>query len=86
MSRLQGITKSVSRYPTSRRNFDNLVKNLSENLAKKNSDARSSLVIPRSKSAFARMFSQKSFKKKTSFNGSSDHEAESVSIRNVDIV
>ncbi|KAJ6298684.1 hypothetical protein OIU76_019775 [Salix suchowensis] len=84
--RLQGITKSVSRYPTSRRNFDNLVKNLSENLAKKNSDARSSLVIPRSKSAFARMFSQKSFKKKTSFHGSSDHEAESVSIRNVDIV
>ncbi|KAJ6754351.1 TRANSMEMBRANE PROTEIN [Salix purpurea] len=84
--RLQGITKSVSRYPTSRRHFDNLVKNLSENLAKKNSDARSSLVIPRSKSAFARMFSQKSFKKKTSFHGSSDHEAESVSIRNVDIV
>ncbi|CAK7328198.1 unnamed protein product [Dovyalis caffra] len=87
--RLQGITKSVSRYPTSRRCFDNLVQTLSENLAKKNGDITSSngpQTIPRSKSAFARVFSQKSFKKKTSFNGSSDQETESVSPRDVEIV
>lgn len=84
--RLQGITKSVSRYPTSRRNFDHLVKNLSENLAKKNGETKAITAIPRSKSAFARMFSQNSFKKKTSYNGSSDQEAESISARNVEIV
>ncbi|KAH8519318.1 hypothetical protein H0E87_000928 [Populus deltoides] len=84
--RLQGITKSVSRYPTSRRNFDHLVKNLSENLAKKNGETKAINVIPRSKSAFARMFSQNSFKKKTSYHGSSDQETESISARNVEIV
>ncbi|XP_011045244.1 PREDICTED: uncharacterized membrane protein At3g27390 isoform X3 [Populus euphratica] len=83
--RLQGITKSVSRYPTSRRNFDHLVKNLSENLAKQNGDTKAIKVI-RSKSALARMFSQKSFKKRTSNNGSSDQETESISARNVEIV
>ncbi|KAJ6949396.1 hypothetical protein NC651_003399 [Populus alba x Populus x berolinensis] len=84
--RLQGITKSVSRYPTSRRNFDHLVKNLSENLAKKNGETKAITAIPRSKSAFARMFSQNSFKKKTSYHGSSDQETESISARNVEIV
>ncbi|KAL9367075.1 hypothetical protein Peur_038274 [Populus x canadensis] len=84
--RLQGITKSVSRYPTSRRNFDHLVKNLSENLAKKNGETKAINVFPRSKSAFARMFSQNSFKKKTSYHGSSDQETESISARNVEIV
>ncbi|KAI5604630.1 hypothetical protein POPTR_001G338900v4 [Populus trichocarpa] len=83
--RLQGITKSVSRYPTSRRNFDHLVKNLSENLAKKNGETKAINAIPRSKSAFARMFSQNSFKKKTSYHGSSDQETESISARNVEI-
>ncbi|KAJ3675476.1 hypothetical protein LUZ60_004518 [Juncus effusus] len=33
--RLQGITKSISRYPTAKRRFDNLVKVLSEDLEKK---------------------------------------------------
>ncbi|RRT56792.1 hypothetical protein B296_00015515 [Ensete ventricosum] len=40
-SRLQGITKSISRYPTARRRFDDLVKSLSEDLEKKFGSNRS---------------------------------------------
>ncbi|PON95235.1 Transmembrane protein [Trema orientale] len=78
--RLQGITKSISRYPTFRRRFENLVKSISSELDKKNGTR---LTIQRSKSAFARMFSQKSFKIKTSNHGS-DQESQAVA-RDVEI-
>ncbi|XP_041006417.1 uncharacterized membrane protein At3g27390-like [Juglans microcarpa x Juglans regia] len=84
--RLQGITKSISRYPTFRRRFGCLVKSLSDDLAKKNgSRSRSSnngpKTILRSKSAFGRMFGQKSFKNKTS----NDKEPQQV-VRDVGIL
>lgn len=69
--RLQGITKSISRYPTFKRKFENLVKDISEELAKKNYNGEGSIKpprIPRSKSAFARILSQKSLRSKTSNN------------------
>ncbi|KAI4350587.1 hypothetical protein L6164_005033 [Bauhinia variegata] len=77
--RLQGITKSMSRYPTFKRRFDYLVKALSEDLAEKHGPPQT---IPRSKSAFARIISLKSFKAKTS-NGS-DQDSERV-VRDVEI-
>ncbi|KAI9176440.1 hypothetical protein LWI28_002876 [Acer negundo] len=77
--RLQGITKSISRYPTFRRHFDNLVENLSEDLAKKNGHK----TMQRSKSALGRF--QRSFKRKTSYHGS-DQESISVTTKDVDIV
>ncbi|KAG8366808.1 hypothetical protein BUALT_Bualt16G0006300 [Buddleja alternifolia] len=40
--RLQGITKSISRYPTFRRRFDISMKNILEDLATKNGDSRKS--------------------------------------------
>ncbi|PIN17797.1 hypothetical protein CDL12_09534 [Handroanthus impetiginosus] len=78
--RLRGITKYISRYPTYRRRFDSIVKNILEELAKKNGGSTKSSssgprTVPRSKSKFGRIFSQKSFK-----NGrnerSSDQEAQ----------
>ncbi|KAJ9152804.1 hypothetical protein P3X46_026325 [Hevea brasiliensis] len=83
--RLQGITKSVSRYPTSRRHFQNLVKTLSEDLAKKNRDNKSSnatRAFSRSRSAFA-VF-QRSFKNRSSYN-SSDQTSQAVE-RDMEIV
>ncbi|XP_030544772.2 uncharacterized membrane protein At3g27390-like [Rhodamnia argentea] len=71
--RLRGITKSISRYPTFRRRFDTLVKRLSEDLAKRNIGSKSSggsQSISRSKSAFVRIFSQKSFKGEKANDGS----------------
>ncbi|XP_030450347.2 uncharacterized membrane protein At3g27390-like isoform X1 [Syzygium oleosum] len=71
--RLRGITKSISRYPTFRRRFDTLVKKLSEDLARKNIGSKSnggSRSIKRSKSAFVRKPSQKSFKSEKASNGS----------------
>ncbi|KAL6135854.1 hypothetical protein ACLB2K_068079 [Fragaria x ananassa] len=74
--RLQGITKSISRYPTYRRRFDELVKALSDELGQNNDGSSSKPTsgpntISRSKSAFARLFSQKSFSftNKTSNHG-----------------
>ncbi|OAY25614.1 uncharacterized membrane protein At3g27390 [Manihot esculenta] len=72
--RLQGITRSISRYPTSRRHFQSFVKTLLEDLAKKNGERKSTDGTPalsRSKSAFAVVF-QKSFKNKLSFKGSDE--------------
>ncbi|KAF4385831.1 hypothetical protein F8388_010387 [Cannabis sativa] len=76
--RLQGITKSISRYPTFRRRFESLVKSLSNELDTNGKQ----LTIQRSKSAFARMFSQKSFKKTS--NDVSDQESQIVA-RDVEI-
>ncbi|XP_004489561.1 uncharacterized membrane protein At3g27390-like isoform X2 [Cicer arietinum] len=56
--RLQGITKFITRFPTYKRRFDVLVKTLSEELADKYGNS----TIIRSKSAFPRIFSLKSFK------------------------
>ncbi|XP_059449279.1 uncharacterized membrane protein At3g27390 isoform X1 [Corylus avellana] len=78
--RLQGITKSIIRYPTFRRRFEDLVKAMSEDLAKKNDTGPKT--ITRSKSAFVRMFSHNSFRK-TSYHGS-DQESQLVA-REVDI-
>ncbi|GAV88257.1 hypothetical protein CFOL_v3_31680 [Cephalotus follicularis] len=110
--RLQGITRSISRYPTCRRHFECLLKTLSENLAKKNgsnsinerlaiqrsktlsenlakkngsNSINERLAIQRSKSAIARIFSQKSFKRKSSYNASG-HESQPVVVRELDIV
>ncbi|XP_061341861.1 uncharacterized membrane protein At3g27390 isoform X2 [Gastrolobium bilobum] len=63
--RLQGITKSMTRFPTFKRRFDDLVKTLSDNLAEKHGTS----TMTRSKSAFARLISLKSFKG-TRTNGS----------------
>ncbi|WCJ21249.1 hypothetical protein M5689_003415 [Euphorbia peplus] len=76
--RLQGITKSISRYPTSRRHFDDLVNNLSVELAKKNGSSRP---IGRSKSALVRYFSFNKSRAKQS-----DSDPESLRPRDVDIV
>ncbi|KAK4392925.1 putative membrane protein [Sesamum angolense] len=72
--RLQGITKSISRYPTFRRRFESSMKNILEELAKKNGGGEKSgstepQTVPRSKSMFARIFSQKSFKSRTNDEG-----------------
>lgn len=74
--RLQGITKSISRYPTARRRFESLVKCIAEDLAKKNG----AKPIQRSKSAaLVRIFShQRSLNKKTSFHGSDQEPQEAV--------
>ncbi|KAJ7974712.1 Steroid nuclear receptor, ligand-binding [Quillaja saponaria] len=71
--RLQGITKSISRYPTYRRRFESLFKRISNDLAEKNGGINSTdepQTISRSKSAFARILSLKSFKGKSTSNGS----------------
>ncbi|KAK3002365.1 hypothetical protein RJ639_020320 [Escallonia herrerae] len=85
--RLQGITRSISRYPTFRRRFDASVKTISEDLAKKNGGTSGGgpRTVPRSRSTFARIFSQKSFRSKTSNRGS-DQEAQPAVDRDVEIV
>ncbi|CAL0299151.1 unnamed protein product [Lupinus luteus] len=56
--RIQGITKYITRFPTYKRRFDDLVRTLSDELA----DKHEASSIIRSKSAFARIISMKSFK------------------------
>uniref|UniRef100_I1N7I4 Uncharacterized protein n=1 Tax=Glycine max TaxID=3847 RepID=I1N7I4_SOYBN len=63
--RLQGITKSMSRFPTFKRRFNDLVRSLSDDLKEKSGGP----IMTRSKSAFARLISLKSFKG-TRANGS----------------
>ncbi|KAM0940803.1 putative membrane protein [Dioscorea sansibarensis] len=75
--RLQGITKSISRYPTYKRRFDGLVKTLSEELEKKiggSLSSNGSRSTQRSISGLGRLFSQKSFGRKTSNKGVNDQE------------
>ncbi|KAK2420358.1 putative membrane protein [Trifolium repens] len=69
--RLQGITKFITRFPTYKRRFDVLVNTLSVELA----DKHGTSTIIRSKSAFPRIFSLKSFKINKS-SSSSDEESE----------
>ncbi|WOG96407.1 hypothetical protein DCAR_0415742 [Daucus carota subsp. sativus] len=82
--RLHGITKSISRYPTYRRRFDSAIKIISEELAKKgensNKESSRSRTTGRSKSALAKIFSQKSFKGKPT---EADIEAQPVGEREI---
>lgn len=76
-ARLQGITKSISRYPTAQRRFDALVKSLSEELARTmggNQSANGSQVR-KMRSGIVRMLSQGSLGKTTGTRGD-DHEAQ----------
>lgn len=81
--RLQGITKSISRYPTYRRRFENTMKAISEELDRRNGgSSKGPQTVTRSKSTFGRIFSsQKSFKNKTSSHGARQEDE-----RDVDIV
>ncbi|KAL3829536.1 hypothetical protein ACJIZ3_018338 [Penstemon smallii] len=90
--RLQGITKSISRYPTFRRRFDSSMRNVLEELAKKNGDIRKlnssngPRTVPRSNSMFGRILSQKSFKSRTNNNNNGfDQEAQTSFERDVEI-
>ena len=78
----------MSRYPTSRRHFENFVNTLLEDLAKKNSGSNRSSngahPVQSSKNAIARIFSNKSFKRNTSYN-MSDQESQSVIARDIEI-
>ncbi|XP_073282362.1 uncharacterized membrane protein At3g27390-like [Primulina huaijiensis] len=81
--RLQGITKSISRYPTCRRRYDSSLRNILEQLGKKNGDSRKSM--PRTKSKLSKFVSGKSFKSKTN-NPSIDQEAQTTSERDLEII
>ncbi|XP_031405550.1 uncharacterized membrane protein At3g27390-like isoform X1 [Punica granatum] len=79
--RLQGITKSISRYPTFRRRFDSLVEVLLEDLAKKNSVSRptsESQRLSKSRSIFRRVFSQRSFRGRATNPGCDQEQQQSV--------
>lgn len=80
-SRLQGITKSISRYPTCRRRYDSSLKNILEQLGKKNGDSRKSM--SRSKSKLSKFVRGKSSKSKTN-NPSIDQEAQTTSERDLE--
>ncbi|XP_056847175.1 uncharacterized membrane protein At3g27390 isoform X2 [Raphanus sativus] len=86
--RLQGLTKSVSRYPTFRRHFVELVKKLSNDLDKKHNRFEGGGGGSRPvKKTVSRIFSQKSFKKKTSSSNGSDHQdSPNRGLRDIDIV
>ncbi|KAK4409966.1 putative membrane protein [Sesamum angolense] len=72
--RLQGITKSISRYPTFRRRFDGSMKTILDELAKKDggsgkSSSHGPQTVPKSRSMLERLFSQKSLRGRTSDHG-----------------
>ncbi|XP_062219534.1 uncharacterized membrane protein At3g27390-like isoform X2 [Phragmites australis] len=75
--RLQGITKSISRYPTAKRRFDALVKALSEELAVTmgGSQSANGPQVRKMRSGIVRMLSQRSLGKTTSIRGD-DQEAQ----------
>ncbi|CAL9248421.1 unnamed protein product [Arabidopsis halleri] len=86
--RMQGLTKTVSRYPTFRRHFVALVKKLSEDLdLKDNYSVKGESITepPAPVKIISRIFSQRSFRRKGSVNGS-DQELQKGVSRNVDIV
>ncbi|KAH0873600.1 hypothetical protein HID58_070962 [Brassica napus] len=84
--RLQGLTKSVSRYPTFRRHFVELVKKLSNDLDKKHNRFEGGGRSRPVKKTVSRIFSQKSFKQKTSSNGSDHQDSPNRGLRDIDIV
>ncbi|KAJ0230106.1 putative membrane protein [Hirschfeldia incana] len=76
--RIQGLTKTVSRYPTYRRHFVELVKKLSDDLGQDRAGSETITEAPVVK-IFSRIFSQKSFRRKESINRS-DHGSRKVDI------
>ncbi|PIA51473.1 hypothetical protein AQUCO_01100365v1 [Aquilegia coerulea] len=87
--RLRGITRSISRYPTFKRRFDDLVSSLTEELAKKNSGSHSqhgSQSVSRTKSKFMRIISQKSFRNRASNQNPGEEDTEPVVVKDIDIV
>ncbi|RID54146.1 hypothetical protein BRARA_G01489 [Brassica rapa] len=84
--RLQGLTKSVSRYPTFRRHFVELVKKLSNDLDKKHNRFEGGGGSRPVKKTVSRIFSQRSFKQKTSSNGSDHQDSPNRGLRDIDIV
>ncbi|KAF8088419.1 hypothetical protein N665_0543s0029 [Sinapis alba] len=83
--RIQGLTKTVSRYPTFRRHFVELVKKLSEDLDQNHDGSETIREAPGPVKIFSRIFSQRSFRRKGSINGSDQESRKGVS-RNVDLV
>ncbi|XP_010502715.1 PREDICTED: uncharacterized membrane protein At3g27390 [Camelina sativa] len=86
--RIQGLMKTVSRYPTFRRHFVALVKQLSDDLdLKDNSSVKDESITEPSGSVkiITRIFSQRSSRRKGSVNGSDQESQKGVS-RNIDIV
>ncbi|KAJ4973348.1 hypothetical protein NE237_006522 [Protea cynaroides] len=75
--RLQGITKTMSRYPTYRRRLGNVVPFLSDELAKKNGEIQSvnGSRTARSINNFVRMLSQKSFGSRTGHQEAARYQA-----------
>ncbi|CAN6238540.1 unnamed protein product [Urochloa humidicola] len=75
--RSQGITKSISRYPTAKRRFDVLVKSLSEELARTmgSSQSANGSQVRKTRSGIVRLLSQRSLGKTTGIRGD-DHEAQ----------
>ncbi|KAK9053972.1 hypothetical protein SSX86_025047 [Deinandra increscens subsp. villosa] len=79
--RLQGITKSISRYPTYRRRFENTMKAIFEELDKRNDSYRGPQIVPRSKSTFGRIFgSQRPVRNKMSNHGVRQEAAGDVNV------
>ena len=84
--RIQGLTKTVSRYPTYRRHFVELVKKLSDDLEVQDRDGSETIrEAPGPVKIFSRIFSHRSFRRKESINGSDQESRNGVS-RMVDIV
>ncbi|KAF3536526.1 hypothetical protein Bca4012_052402 [Brassica carinata] len=84
--RIQGLTKTVSRYPTYRRHFVELVKKLSDDLEVQDRDGSETIrEAPGPVKIFSRIFSHRSFRRKESINGSDQESRKGVS-RNVDLV
>jgi hypothetical protein len=65
LHRLQGITKSMTRFPTFKRRFDDLVKTLYDDHAEKHGPPPPTM--NRSKSAFGRLISLKSVRGATTY-------------------
>ncbi|KAI7741843.1 hypothetical protein M8C21_003276 [Ambrosia artemisiifolia] len=79
--RVQGLTKSISRYPTYKRRFENVMKAIFEDLDKRNGRYKGPQTVRRSKSTFGRIFgSQRSVRNKSS------HGVRQEETRDVDIV
>ncbi|KAF6165409.1 hypothetical protein GIB67_018853 [Kingdonia uniflora] len=82
--RLRGITRSISRYPTFKRRFDALVSSLSEELAEKY--GYGSQLLPRSRSRFIKILSQRSFRGRTNNRNSDKDDSQSGTTKDIAIV
>ncbi|KAG2301511.1 hypothetical protein Bca52824_030162 [Brassica carinata] len=72
--KIQGLTKTVSRYPTFRRHFVELVKKLSDDLDQDRDGSVTVREAPGPVKIFSRIFSQRSFRRKgVSMNPTKNH-------------